>query len=555
MVAGWPPVVEACGDHYCRVICGDSADLATHERVRRTYAALAAAELAAVENLHPAYATVGVSFDPRRVSPEEMEAAIVAALREALALALPPAPTVEIPVAYGGEWGPDLADVARHTGLSPEEVIVRHAGASYRVHFLGFSPGFPYLGGLPPELATPRLPTPRLRVPPGSVAIGGVQTGVYPQATPGGWRLIGRTPLALFDPHRPAPALLVLGDRVVFRRLPADARIEMEAPQLAPLVPDAAPLAEVLRPGLLTTVQDLGRPGLADVGVARGGAADPLSLRIANVLVGNLEGAAGLEITLAGCALRLLRDAVLAVVGAEVSLLADGRRVPAWQPVAMSAGSILELGAATAGARAYLAVRGGLAVPLVMGSASTHLAARFGGIEGRALRRGDVLRAWPVAASSSRRFHLVEPTVRAALTRPDTLRVLPGPHAALLGEKALRALTKTTFLVSARSDRSGVRLVGEAVTGAPSTLLTEGVPSGTVQVPPDGQPILMLVDHPTTGGYPQLAVVIAADLHRLGQLRPGSSVRFTLVDEREAAAALAELEQVVARLAGAVGDA
>lgn len=544
----WPPAVEASGDHYCRVVCGDCIDPATHERVRRAAAALAAAEIAGVENLHPAYATVGVSFDPRRVTAEALREAIAAALREAVALELPPPHQIEVPVAYGGEWGPDLADVARHAGIAPEEVVARHSGATYLVHFLGFSPGFPYLGGLPPELATPRLPTPRPRVPPGSVAIGGGQTGVYPQATPGGWRIIGRTPLPLFDPHRPEPALLGLGDRVAFRPLPLGAALAIEARQVAPPVRDAAPLAEVLRPGLLTTVQDLGRSGLAHLGVARGGGADPVSLRTANLLVGNPAGAAALEITLSGCTLRLLRDAVLAAVGADVPLRLDGRPVPVWQPVAAGAGGVLEVGAAAEGARTYLAVRGGLAVRLVMGSASTHLGAGFGGVEGRPLRAGDVLRAWPVTAPSLRRFSLVEPALRAALTRAATLRVLPGPQARALGERALQILTEARFSVSARSDRTGVRLTGEPVCTAGGTLLTEGVPAGAVQVPPDGQPIVMLADHPTTGGYPQLASVIAADLHRLGQLRPGRAVRFEVVDEPTAAAALAELEQVVAGL-------
>lgn len=550
MEASWPPAVEASGDHFCRVACGEGFDDATHERVRHAFAALEAAGLEGVENLHPAYATVGVSLDPRRVAVETMRAAIAAALHEAAAIELPAARRIEIPVAYGGEAGPDLADVARHAGLSPEEVVARHSAATYRVRFLGFSPGFPYLGGLPPELATPRLPTPRPRVPAGSVAIGGAQTGVYPQATPGGWRLIGRTPLPLFDPRRQPPALLALGDRVVFRPLPPGVQPASERCRPGDPPPGAAPVAEVVRPGLLTTVQDLGRPGFAHLGVARGGAADPVSLRAANLLAGNPEGAAALEITLSGCSLRFLRDAVVAVAGADAPLRVGDRPAPRWQPVAVREGEVLELGPTRDGARTYLAVRGGLAVPLMMGSASTHLAGAFGGVDGRGLRAGDLLRAWPVAGASTRRARAVAPALRAFLTRADTLRVLPGPHAGALGERSLAALSGAAFAVSARSDRAGVRLAGDPVGAPAGTLLTEGVPTGAVQVPPDGQPILMLADHPTTGGYPQLATVVAADLHRLGQLRPGRTVRFELVDAPAAAAALAELERVVAGLAG-----
>jgi len=167
-------------------------------------------------NLHPAYASVLVDFEPRLRSHDEVEALI----RERLASATHAPPLaermVEIPVSYGGDFGPDLPDVARHTGLAPQRVVELHAAAEYIVYFVGFSTCFPYLGGLPPELATPRLSAPRKHVPVGSVAIGGGQAGIYPLASPGGWRLIGRTTLRLFDPEASPPPLLRMGDRVRF---------------------------------------------------------------------------------------------------------------------------------------------------------------------------------------------------------------------------------------------------------------------------------------------------------------------------------------------------
>lgn len=169
-----------------------------------------------VLNLHPAYASVLVDFDPRRNSHAEIEALVRACFRSTPEPAADSGRLIEIPVCYGGAVGPDLADVARHTGLTPERVIELHSGAEYTVYFLGFSPGFPYLGGMPAELATPRLPAPRKYVPAGSVAIGGSQTGVYPMASPGGWRLIGRTGLRLFDPEAVPPALLRMGAHIRF---------------------------------------------------------------------------------------------------------------------------------------------------------------------------------------------------------------------------------------------------------------------------------------------------------------------------------------------------
>jgi 5-oxoprolinase (ATP-hydrolysing) subunit B len=169
-----------------------------------------------IVNLHPAFASVLIDFDPRRWDHARVEGLVQERLAGPQASRPRETRTVEIPVHYGGEYGPDLEDVARHTGLAPGDVIRLHSGADYLVYFLGFSPGFPYLGGLPPGLATPRLPAPRKRVPAGSVAIGGIQTGVYPAESPGGWRIIGRTPLRLFDLAKDPPALLRAGDHVRF---------------------------------------------------------------------------------------------------------------------------------------------------------------------------------------------------------------------------------------------------------------------------------------------------------------------------------------------------
>jgi len=207
--------IRPASDRSLLVSFGDAISMDAHRQVRRLMCALRE-DPAGILNLHPAYASVLIDFDPRRRSHAEMEALV----RERMLR--PPEPadagsrTVEIPVSYGGAFGPDLEEVARHSGLTHAGVVELHASARYLVYFLGFSPGFPYLGGLPPELSTPRLPTPRKRVPAGSVAIGGSHTGIYPVASPGGWRIIGRTALRLFDAEASPPALLRMGDKVRF---------------------------------------------------------------------------------------------------------------------------------------------------------------------------------------------------------------------------------------------------------------------------------------------------------------------------------------------------
>jgi KipI family sensor histidine kinase inhibitor len=209
--------IRPASDRSLLVAFGEGISLETHRRVFHLTCALEG--IRGILNLHPAYASLLVEFDPRMRDHAQIEALVrdsVAA--EQAASHTEESRLIEIPVRYGGEFGPDLADVAQHTGLTPDRVIEMHSEAEYLVYFLGFAPGFSYLGGLPPELATPRLPAPRKRVPAGSVAIGGNQTGVYPIESPGGWRIIGHTDTKLFDPDAAQPVLLRMGDRLRFTR-------------------------------------------------------------------------------------------------------------------------------------------------------------------------------------------------------------------------------------------------------------------------------------------------------------------------------------------------
>ena len=208
--------IRPASDGSLLVSFGNAISPDVHQQVERLMNALADLP-AGIRNLHPAFASVLIDFDPRRQSHRELEALVRERMAAPPAAATRESRLVEIPVCYGGAEGPDLGEVARHAGLEPARVVELHAAVEYRVYFLGFSPGFPYLGGMPEALATPRLATPRKRVPTGSVAIGGAQTGIYPMESPGGWRLIGRTSLPLFDTTKDPPALLRIGDRVRFK--------------------------------------------------------------------------------------------------------------------------------------------------------------------------------------------------------------------------------------------------------------------------------------------------------------------------------------------------
>jgi KipI family sensor histidine kinase inhibitor len=206
--------IRPASDRSLLLSFGDEISFDAHLAVARLTRCLLGVR--GILNLHPAYTSVLVDFDPRLRSHAQVEALVLERLASHAAEAPPEPRHVEIPVRYGGEFGPDLSDVARHTGLTEQRVVELHAAAEYLVYFVGFATCFPYLGGLPPELATPRLAAPRKQVPAGSVAIGGAQAGIYPLASPGGWRLIGRTRLMLFDPSASPPPLLRMGDRVRF---------------------------------------------------------------------------------------------------------------------------------------------------------------------------------------------------------------------------------------------------------------------------------------------------------------------------------------------------
>lgn len=306
----------------------------------------------------------------------------------------------------------------------------------------------------------------------------------------------------------------------------------------------------VLRPGLLTTVQDLGRWGHQMIGVPVAGAMDTRALRQANALVGNAAGAAALEITLLGPTLRADAPLVVAVAGAALEVRLDGRPAPHGRPIHVPAGAVLAVGGrpAGAGARAYLAVAGGLDTPPILGSRSTHLVSRMGGVDGRALAAGDVL---PIGLAGPVPRGGVAPVEPATGPRGRGLRVLLGPQDDWFDAGAIELLLSATFTVSLRSDRMGFRLEGPALAVARhGDLVSEPVAFGAIQVPPGGEPILLMADRQTAGGYPKIASVVSADLPVAGQLAPGDVVRFTACTRVEARVALVAREREVVKALG-----
>ena len=301
----------------------------------------------------------------------------------------------------------------------------------------------------------------------------------------------------------------------------------------------------VQEPGLLTTVQDLGREGFGPMGVSASGAADRVALRIGNRLIGNAEGAAGLEMTLLGGRFVFWDGAVFALTGSDFAATLDGAPVSLWASHPAKARETLRLGPTRSGARCYLCVQGGIEAKDFLGSASTHLLSGLGGHEGRALREGDVLKIGP--AKDSFRVKTLGTTACERLARRKVLRVTPGPQNDWFPEAAQKVFYENTYRVAEESNRMGLRLEGAAIP-APwgGEMISEGVALGAVQVPEGGMPIILFVEQQTTGGYPKIANVISADFHSLGQLRPRDEIRFERVEWETARSLLREQEEFLA---------
>ncbi|QYR22909.1 biotin-dependent carboxyltransferase family protein [Paenibacillus sp. sptzw28] len=332
----------------------------------------------------------------------------------------------------------------------------------------------------------------------------------------------------------------------------------------------------VRKPGFYSTVQDLGRPGWRKDGISEGGAMDRYALRCANLLVGNNEGEAGLELTLAGAELQATSDLLIAVCGAYMTPLIDGEEMPMWRPVRVAAGASVSFGAAAIGCRAYIAVAGGIAVAPALGSRGTDTRAGIGGVAGRPLRAGDALPCgaeapWAAAWRGELGARAAQqPQARHSWAAPGwfapplaygggaedgiELRAMPGAEYGQFGEAARAALFRERYRVAPASDRMGVRLEGPPleIEAGSGELLSHGVVPGTVQVPAGGLPIILGADCQTTGGYPKIAHVISVDLPLLAQAKPGDTIRFREVSLQEAQRIGISFEREMQRLAAAV---
>ena len=504
-------------------------ELADLDETLALFASLQANPVDGIEEMVPAARTLMIRFRPETVSAAALAGDI--ATRDLSAKIAPSENLVEIPVRYDGE---DLGDVAELTGLSVEEVIGRHTESEFTVAFCGFAPGFGYLVGGDPALHVPRRKSPRTRIPAGSVALAGAFSGVYPQASPGGWQIIGTTPVKMWDIDRDPGALFQPGYRVRFFDMEkAEKTVSLPAstPRAPKTVAAEAAQFKVLAAPMPAVFQDLGRFGQTGQGVSASGALDRGAFNAVNRVVGNPAGTPALELTLGGFSFESNARAVIGLAGASCPVTvrdAAGRdrEFAAYQPIALEPGDTVTIGHPKTGMRAYLAVRGGFDVAPVLGSAATDTLAVVGP---EPVVSGTVL----ALKNDSKGLTSVSSDEIPAVDLPSagdvvTLDVVLGPRTDWFTQKGIETLTGQLWQVTPQSSRVGIRLAGEVPLERRDSaeLPSEGTATGAIQVPHSGQPVLFLADHPLTGGYPVIGAVAEYHLDLAGQVPINAKIRF-----------------------------
>ena len=497
------------GDKAILAVLGEGISEEVNDRVMALYRAVCRTGAPQIVEAVPSYTSVLVHYRPEMVSYEEIKE-LLASLAELPADSAAAKPRVfEVPVCYGLHFGPDLWVMEKELGLSRQEIIDIHSGRDYRVYMMGFLPGFVYLGGMDERIAFPRLKKPRLAIEAGAVGIAGSQTGIYPSVSPGGWRIIGRTPIVMFDPEADPPVPVGPGDFIRFVPISVDEYYELNArrPKRLQKPQHAAELSadgfrlKIVAPSPLCTMQGGGRFGMQAFGMTEGGAMDRCSLHLANRLLGNDENAPALEVTLAGGTFEAEGDGCIAVTGAEMYPKLNGSAVPMNKAIPVRSGDKLELGPAVRGVRTYIAVSGSQ-------QASEGLKSPENGA-----------------------FDCVPVLQRLAKVTDGNgvvnIRFRFGPQDGMFTEEAKKKFTESVYTIGAASNRMGYRLEGPKIEAEGGTdILSDGICFGSVQIPSNGQPIVMMADHQTTGGYAKIATVLSGDLPLLAQLGPGKKIRF-----------------------------
>lgn len=464
---------------------------------------------------------------------------------------------VRIPVCYKDEFAINKSSIMEQTKLPFHEIVGAHTAKTYRVYMLGFLPGFAYMGKVDENIAVSRRQFPG-PVPAGSVGIAGQQTGIYPLNSPGGWQVIGRTPIKLFKTYQSASpdeipkdeiSLLHPGDTVEFYSISKqefadlekrEEEFEKNAALYRQKYNEEKPGLKIIRSGILDSVQDLGRYNYQYLGINPSGVTDRFAAQVVNMLVGNDADDAVIEMHFPSSIILFEQEAMIAIGGADFTATINGEEAPAWQPIMVSRNSLIEFKYWKGGARCYMAVREKLHVLPWLNSQSTNLKAVCGGFNGRSFQKDDVI---PFRNKHIYKIyllgkdHLVLPwkaDIDWDTPHREKIAVLPGNEWDWLTEESQETFLNHHFAVDPSADRMGYRLQGSLSSKENKELVSSAVNFGTIQLLPNGELIVLMSDHQTTGGYPRIAHVISADLSKLAQTKPGDELTFEFVSQKQA---------------------
>lgn len=554
--------VHPVNEYSILLVFGNSIDVPTHHQLMQAKQCIEQYPFPGFVETVPAYNILAVYYNPVEVvqtaatiavSVEETVRNIIANTEKLTAATT--TQLVEIPVCYDEVYAPDLEETASNLHLNKEELVQMHCSKTYHVYMLGFTPGFPYMGKVDERIVTKRKQQPRLAVAPGSVAIAGEQTGIYPFATPGGWNIIGRTPLQLFDRHRTNPFLLKAGDEVKFKPITQDEFEQFSSSNIEQTLINSInrstetsaankPIIQVEQCGFLTTLQDTGRTGYLQYGVSKGGAMDSSAAQLANVLVGNDADETVLELTQSPHRFVFTADTVIAFAGGGLQPETEQQVMPLHKPLFIAAGTVVHCRQQLPGFRLYMAVAGGFAADEFLQSSSTDLLIKAGGFDGRSLKKEDILLQKNKHSKLQQQLLQV---LKAGATielfqssesmRGTTIRVLKGAEWNYLTDASATNFTQQAFTVTQQSNRMGYRLKTETLqTNQSCDIVSSPVTQGTVQLTSSGEMIILMADAQTVGGYPRIAQVCAADISLLAQKKPGDAIQFQIVSLQEAEA-------------------
>jgi len=556
--------IYALGDSALTIELGYTINENINHRVLAIAYYMRDLEIVGVLDIMSAYASVSVIYDICEIRKNYTSATRY--LTEQIKLAIlncdftvtSQIKVVEIPICYDVSLGIDLIEMSLEKKMSITDIIAAHTSKLYRVYLIGFLPGFPYMGIVDESIATPRKKSPRTKIEAGNVGIADAQTGIYPSDSPGGWNIIGKTPLKMFDAKKEYPVFLQPGDDVQFKQISLEQFRELkeesektsEKLELSQPSPSTSILS-VIKSGTADSIQDLGRFGFQHLGINPTGVMDRIAAQTANFLVGNVADEAVLECHFPACSIVFHKSILIAISGGDFTPTLDEKEIKLNTPIYVQRGATLNFKKWKNGARTYIAVKNGFEIEKWLGSYSTNLKANAGGFNGRNLKKDDQIKVKSdshdvgLKMKSEKQddsffnFHFsifpwhVEIDNLYAF---EEIEILVGNDFETLTDGSQQKLFSNEFLITMRSDKMGYRLLSDPLIMKNENrfLLSSGVTLGTMQLLPTGQIIILMSDHQTTGGYPKIGHVASASFAALAQTPINKKIRFKLINIEEA---------------------